>query len=215
MYEADRFNEKQNYSETYSLLGGKKLQNKILFELIHYIYNTLLERYRNPVYYDNFKVVRDFIEIDKNFSSYDKNEKDLIERVFAYHECGSIPYECKQVLKKLSQNHRLGIISNVWTYSKYYINKLKDENVYNFFEFILFSSDHGCIKPSLQLFSKAIEHFKKEPAEIVYIGDNYKRDVLGAKSAGMKSILVTNGIKDKVNGEVKPDYEIEHIRELI
>src|SRR4030095_9635628 len=215
MYGGDRFDDSQNYEASYRLFGGEKLSNNELHQLVHYSYNTLLERYRDPIYYDNFISLRDFIETDENFSRLDKNEKDLIERVCAHHECGSISEECKLILKGLSNTHRLGLISNVWTYSKYYIDKLKKENVYEMFEVILYSSDHGCIKPSIKLFNKAIEYFNIDPSQMVFIGDNYKRDIVGPKNAGMKSILVTNGRTDGEIDGIKPDYMIEHIRELV
>jgi len=59
----------------------------------------------------------------------------------------------------------------------------------------------------------AIDHFRLDPTEIVFIGDNYKRDVLGSINAGMKSVWVNpEGLSPD---GVKPDFVIEHIRELI
>jgi len=215
MYGGDRFDESQDYEASYRWLGGERLDNKTLHYLFHYIYDSFLAITRNPLYYDNVPTIRDFLEADSKFINYDSNEKDLLERVFAHHECGSVPGECREILLKLSNTHRLGIISNVWCYSKYFTGRLKTNKVYDLFDIVLFSSDYGSVKPSPKLFNKAAEHFGKIPCEIVYIGDNYKRDIIGSKNAGMKSILVRNGANDKVTGDVKPDFEIEHIRELI
>lgn len=215
MFDGDRFGENIDYEKTYREMGGVKLQNKELHEITSHIYGTLLNFSRTPEYVDNMITVREFISRDRFFNSYDAIEKKNIELVFTIHECGNIPSGCKETLLVLSKHFHLGIISNIWSDSKHFIEFLKLNNVYYLFEQIIFSSDFGSAKPSKKLFDIATKHFNKSPEEIVYIGDNYKRDVLGSKNAGMKSILVQNSISGKITGEIQPDYIIHEIEELV
>ncbi len=213
MFGGDRFGASQDYLETYHSFGGCRLTSDEIHELLNHIYGTLLIVSREPDYFDNFPTVREFMDIDDRFIIYDSYEKDLLEQVFAYHECGSVPDECKDVLLKLSMSHRLGLISNVWCNSLYFTNKLKSENVHDIFEHAIFSSDHRSVKPSLKLFNMAAANFGANPSDILFIGDNYKRDVIGSMNAGMKSIWVNKN--DEMCNGIKPDFEIKHIRELV
>jgi len=70
--------------------------------------------------------------------------------------------------------------------------------------------DAGCMcrKPLPGLLKKAAKEFKFSLKNAYFIGDTI-RDVLTAKAAGSKSILVLTGkekLKNQVNWEVKPDY---------
>ncbi|MCI0450192.1 MAG: HAD family hydrolase [Chlorobi bacterium] len=215
MFGGDRFDKEQNYEASYKKYGGKTLTNKELHEIIYYIYGTLLARSRTQEYLDNMITVKQFIESDSYFVKYSKDDKVILEKVFAHHECGVVPQECKDTLKELSEYYKLGLISNVWCESIYFKNKLKDEEIYDLFEIAVFSADYNIAKPSQKLFQMAIDHFNKPSHEIVYIGDNYKRDVVGSKNAGMKSILVQNSESSNITGQVKPDYIINSITELI
>jgi len=213
MFEGDRFGNAQDYEDTYKSFGGYRISNTDLHELISHVYSTLLVISRTSYSFDSMPTVREFLDKDMRFGIYDNHEKDLIEQVFAYHECGTVPNDCRRVLKDLSKTHKLGIISNIWCSSMYFNNKLRENEVFDLFDHIIFSSDHGTVKPSQTMFNMASNHFGKPPSEIVFIGDNYSRDVIGAKNAGMKSIWVNqNGHHPE---SVIPDCEIKHIKELI
>ncbi len=215
MFDGDIFNNGQDYEATYRSFGGKKLTNTILHEVIYYIYGTLLTRSRDEKFIDDMITVEELIESDEYFNAYSAEDKILLERTFAAHECGVVPESCKNTLMELSRFHKLGVISNVWCKSEYFKKQLKKDGVFNLFDIIIFSSDYRSVKPSKNIFKIAIEHFRETPDKIVYIGDNYKRDVIGSKNAGMKSILVNNSESSKITGEVKPDSIITKIEELV
>jgi FMN phosphatase YigB (HAD superfamily) len=215
MFDSDRFNESQDYEKTYSNLGGAILTNRELHEYINFIYSSLLTRSREKKFIDDMITVDEFIRTDNYFSKLKNDDKVLLEQVFANHERGVVPVSCKQTLEKLSATHKLGLISNVWCNSSYFREQLKKDNVHDLFDLLIFSSDHKSVKPSKKLFDIAAAHFVKLPEEIVYIGDNYKRDVIGSKNAGMRSILVNNSVSGRITGEVKPDHIINRIEELV
>lgn len=215
MFGGNRCGDEQYYEQTYRSFGGKKFNNSGLHEFFNFSYVKLLEKSRNPDFFDAFPTVREFLDSDNYFKEFSSDEKDLIEKTFAAHECGEVPDKCRYVLKELSKSHKLGLISNVWCDSFYFVNRLKDEGVYDLFDVHIFSSDHGAIKPSSKLFQIAIDHFVKTPNELVYIGDNYKRDVIGAKNAGINFVLIQNSPTGEITGDIKPGFIIGGIEELI
>jgi FMN phosphatase YigB (HAD superfamily) len=215
MFGGDLFNDQQDYEATYRSYGGTNLKNSELHEIIYYTYGQLLERSRDKAFQDDMITVEEFIKIDPFFVNYTSNDNVLIERVFAHHEFGSVPETCKQTMHKLSKTHRLCVISNVWCKSSYFIDQLKKDSVFELFELIIYSSDHRTVKPSPKIFNLAIEHFQVPKSKVVHIGDNYKRDVLGAKKSGITSILVHNSEAGKVTGDIKPDVIINQIEDLV
>ena len=215
MFGGDRFDENQNFELTYRSFGGMTLSRRELDNIIRYVHDSLLDRSRNPAYFDNMLSVEEFVDCDESFRKLSETERNLIEKVFAAHECGTVPENIRKVLKGLSEKHRLGIISNVWCSSPYYREELRREGIDNLFDKIIFSSDHNSVKPSGKLFKLALSHFNKRPEEVVFIGDSYNRDVLGAKNAGIYSILINNGWRSQITGDVKPDFVINSIEDLV
>jgi len=55
---------------------------------------------------------------------------------------------------------------------------------------VVTSLDAGATKPHPEIFQFALKKTSTLPAEAVYIGDQYQVDVVGAKSAGLKGILL-------------------------
>jgi putative hydrolase of the HAD superfamily len=59
-----------------------------------------------------------------------------------------------------------------------------------YFSFILDSRVVGVEKPDPQIFQIALDRAAVEPGEALYIGDLYSVDVLGARAAGLDTILL-------------------------
>ena len=74
-----------------------------------------------------------------------------------------------------------------------------------FFDFTLVSTQFGFKKPDPRLFSLACTLLDVSPVEAVYIGNDPKVDVKGAKQIGMQAILLDREAKNK-NQEPKPDF---------
>jgi putative hydrolase of the HAD superfamily len=60
-------------------------------------------------------------------------------------------------------------------------------------EFVLDSSAVGVEKPDPRIFRMALERSGIGPDEAVYVGDIYSIDVLGARAAGMRAVLLDPG----------------------
>jgi HAD superfamily hydrolase (TIGR01662 family) len=85
------------------------------------------------------------------------------------------------------QGQRLAIVSNA-AYAPYLRWTLQQFGLYEAFEQITVSADVGVRKPDPEIFAIALEEMRLRPAEAVYVGDDFGKDVVGAKSAGLRAI---------------------------
>ncbi|HCA43953.1 MAG TPA: phosphoglycolate phosphatase, partial [Bacteroidetes bacterium] len=67
-------------------------------------------------------------------------------------------------------------------------------------------------KPNPGMILKLIDKYNLNPGETVMIGDMWK-DIMAAKSAGIKSVFVKNSHSDLKNSI--PDFKINNLSELI
>lgn len=223
MFDADRFSDSEDYGATYHQIGGSRLNNEEVHRVISVLFDRVLSDYRNPDYYDSSPPVLSYLKAIPESKHLPEMEIDLLEQVFAMHEAGTIPDTHAEALHRLYETHGLGIVSNIWSKSDLYLKELERAGVRSLFDVIVFSSDHGHIKPSPYLFAKAIEAFEVDRSKIVFVGDSLKRDVAGAKAAGLSAVWIDRskppvhdtGI-DRVNGSVStPDLIIQDLRDLL
>lgn len=81
----------------------------------------------------------------------------------------------------------LGLISNVEQDMSETLTRL---NLPAWLTVLVTSQDAGAGKPRPEIFLYALERAGVNPAEAIYIGDQYQVDVIGARGAGMKAILL-------------------------
>lgn len=73
-------------------------------------------------------------------------------------------------------------------------------------------------KPSPRLFRLALRKTREKPRNAVMIGDQIETDLLGARRAGVHTVLVLTGVETSetvASSKVKPDLIIESVDELI
>ncbi|WP_241758249.1 HAD family hydrolase [Myxococcus landrumensis] len=56
-----------------------------------------------------------------------------------------------------------------------------------------FSSEVGVEKPDPRIFLTALEHVRREPAEVLHVGDDPERDIVGAAKVGITTCWVSHG----------------------
>jgi len=92
--------------------------------------------------------------------------------------------------------YRMGIISNA-TYGPFIGWALQRLGVGGFFEHIVVSADVGLRKPRREIFDAALAAMRVPAAAAVYVGNDYLKDVVGAKLAGLRAIwLPHHGARD-------------------
>lgn len=91
-------------------------------------------------------------------------------------------------LKKLSdEGCHLGLITN-WDLSARRV--VEEVGIMPYFHTIVVSAEEGIEKPDEKIFSLAIERSGLNPSKLLYIGDNYRDDVEGARGAGIEGVLI-------------------------
>ncbi len=88
----------------------------------------------------------------------------------------------------------------------------------DFLDDIIITEEVGIKKPNPKLFELALKRMDIQPKEVIYIGDNYTRDIVPGMKLGIHSVLIHRGGKhDMIDfGEEKPpDYEVSNLKELI
>jgi len=81
----------------------------------------------------------------------------------------------------------MGLISNIEQDIDETLTRL---GLPSWLEIVVTSQDAGANKPQPEIFLEALKQAGVQPAEALYIGDQYQVDVLGANGAGMKGILL-------------------------
>lgn len=83
--------------------------------------------------------------------------------------------------------YRLGVISNADGRVE---GLLEGAGLRTYFEFVLDSEVLGVEKPDPEIFLRATELLDLEPEECLYVGDLYPVDVVGARRAGLRALLL-------------------------
>ena len=122
----------------------------------------------------------------------------------------------KNVLKKLSRNYKLGLVSN-FTYVPVIYAGLRKLDISQFFNAILVSHEVGWRKPHPKIFNEALKKLRVSAHETVYVGDSPLEDIKGAKATGMKTIFVSSQfytLRNLNESRQKPDMITKDICEL-
>jgi len=117
----------------------------------------------------------------------------------------------REVLGRLAQRFRLGIVSN------FYGNLAQicvDTGIARHVPVVVDSAVVGFEKPDPRIFEAALSALEVTPEAAVFVGDSLPRDMRGARELGMRHILLaTNGKKaccphDRVIGSVAELLEV-------
>lgn len=122
------------------------------------------------------------------------------------------------VIELNRRGYILGIIANTITETEI-PDYLEEYGLTEYFKTVVLSSKVGIRKPNPEIYWEAARRVGVAPAKCVYVGDNPVRDVEGTRAAGygmMILILEPDTLKkEPPTVEVKPDYTILEIKELL
>ncbi|MBO1305636.1 HAD family hydrolase [Enterococcus sp. 669A] len=80
---------------------------------------------------------------------------------------------------------------------------------------MLVSEEVGISKPNISIFKALEDKLPVAKENIYYIGDNFLNDIIGAQSAGWKTVWANYREHEAVDETVIPDYVVESPRELL
>lgn len=129
---------------------------------------------------------------------------------YAYQQKISLLDEIKATLDYCyQQNMILGIITN--GPSAHQRMKLKQLGTQQWIpaNHIFISSEVGIAKPDPRIFSLAASITQSAPNEILYIGDSYQNDIVGAKGVGWKTMWLNRRQSLLPDNHLIPDMIVE------
>lgn len=189
MFDADRFDLEEDFSQIYHQLGGTWNSDRVN-RLIRLAYEYLDLRYPDPRYQECFPSLEEaFISISAN-EPIDRHNLNFLIKTFAQYELGQIPPEYARAIVQLSKHFRLGLVIDIWSPKTLWVKALDRCGILSLCEAISFSSDCQQVKPSPQPFLSVLKQMQIDPKEAVFVGDSIRRDLGGATAAGIACILV-------------------------
>jgi putative hydrolase of the HAD superfamily len=90
--------------------------------------------------------------------------------------------------------------------------KLEHLGLSGLWDTALCSENIGALKPALQPFEELAKALACQPGQILYVGNNPRYDVEGAKRAGMKAALLNRGLP--IITGIKADFTFRNYRQL-
>ncbi|MFC0471331.1 HAD family hydrolase [Halalkalibacter kiskunsagensis] len=125
--------------------------------------------------------------------------------------------EVEELLNALyKKGKQLGILTN--GEEKHQAMKIKQLGLSRWIpaEKTFISGTIGHAKPKREVFDFIEEKMELDQTKTVYVGDNFEKDIIGAKQAGWQAVWMNHRKKDlPANATYKPDKEVHSAKELL
>jgi len=148
-----------------------------------------------------FKKVRFHGDVSKVSKDLGNTFEEIVQKIDSWYAYPDV----MPLLKDLERrDFKVGVISNATDLLNKVLHRL---NLAKHFDFVVISALVGSRKPSPEIFRIAGKKAKTPLPRMLYVGDRYTIDVLGARRAGMHAILL-----DRYN--VYPDVDCLKAKDL-
>ena len=117
----------------------------------------------------------------------------------------------EETISYLAEHYNLYIASNGPQEAQ--VRKLRNTNLLRYFRGVVSSELTGYSKPKQEFFDYLFKIHGIIPSKSGFIGDSLTSDILGANNNNMCSIWF-NRLYEPNNTDIRPDIEINHIKEL-
>ena len=122
------------------------------------------------------------------------------------------PKVISTLLKLRLMGLKLGVVSDAPRLQAWL--RLAAMRLTEFFDFVITSDDvEGRLKPDQMPFKAALDKLKLPPEQILFVGDSPEKDIVGAKSVGMKTALARYANSNPT--DVEPDYELNDVSDVL
>lgn len=102
------------------------------------------------------------------------------------------------VLRELREReYYLGVITN-WillgetSWDKSAREVIEEVGIRDYMDMIVVSTEEGVMKPEASIFHIALQRGGLKSSEVLYVGDSYKEDIVGAREAGLTPVLINH-----------------------
>lgn len=161
----------------------------------------------------------------------ENNTKLIAKAVYAYRKAkaGAVytyPKVRSTLLALIKSGCKLGIVSDAPKTQAWL--RLVELGLDDFFDVVVTFDDTNKRKPSDLPFKKALEKINFSPGEILFVGDNPDRDLVGAKAIGFKTAFAAYGYyntmfairpkENEINALIdkhKPDYVLNSFDDIL
>lgn len=205
------------YYEKEYVLGGFKEVCSYLSMKYYIDFNELYEKCEKILNTYGRGKIFDILCNEYNF------KEDVLNLVEIYRDSKSELdlYEDSKYILELAKQRKinLGIITDGC--AKVQWNKIKALNLDSIIDKIIVTDDYGqgFGKPNKRSYIEIMNSFNVKGDECVYVGDNPKKDFIGARELGFKTIRIIrekgDHVLDKVDKEYEADFIIYNLKELL
>lgn len=112
------------------------------------------------------------------------------------------------------QGYKLGLLSNTMFTGEGHMDDLRHYGLLDYFDTMLFSADVNKWKPNAAPFLEVLGNLEVEGESAVYVGDDPASDVVGGRSAGMKTVFCVGNGRFPEPEDVIPHAKIDSLVEL-
>ena len=116
------------------------------------------------------------------------------------------------LLDELGRHHRLALFSN-FDHAPPLRERLARDGLLERLHPVVISADIGWRKPGRAAFERALELTGEAPGEILFVGDSYGDDVVGARAAGIDCAWINPAAAPRPEGP-PPTYELRALADL-
>lgn len=109
----------------------------------------------------------------------------------SFVEACTAPEGLHELLGRLSRKYKLAVASN-YPLSECIRLSLKELGIDRYFRVTIVSGDLGVIKPSRRIFDKLVSEMAVLAENILFVGDDWVADVVGAYASGMPCVQIVN-----------------------
>lgn len=147
-----------------------------------------------------------------------KIDQRFVDNVLAYVDTMKYIEVCRDapsVLQDLkTKGYVLSLVSNMMLPGKLLTDFLRRNGLIQYFGSVTVSSEAGFIKPRKEIFSKTLDNDNLEARTVLFVGDTYAQDIVGAKDAGMNTAWL-NCRHEKPPATSAADYEIPDLKAVV
>ena len=119
--------------------------------------------------------------------------------------------DARKVMETLGKKYTLTMITN--GASAWQREKIEKLDIEGYFEELIVSGELGHHKPNPRIFEEMSKRVQVDPSEMIYVGNDYRKDIHGAKDAGWCTAWVKRTVEER--DETVPDYVIGELSELL
>lgn len=135
------------------------------------------------------------------------NYLELFEENWELLDC---TYQLLADLK--TEGYKIGMVTN--GHLSQQMQKMDGNNITQFFDCIVASSEYDFAKPDKAIFDFALQQLNITREEAIFVGDSISSDICGAAGAGIDTVYTLREHNADYSIDCRPDYTVYHLDEM-